>query len=127
MEITILEDDEAYWQDWDLIGMKLGVHINKFCDLDDFQENMDVSKICNQVGIFVDYDLGEYDAMTVNVADVIRKSYNYQGPIYLMSLLDEFQPDHEKEYKNYYRDRLDKKEDLKLERVERISSLLGIS
>lgn len=126
-EITIIEDDEAFWSDWKLIAEVLNLGINIYSGFDEFESNFHRDGIKKQIGIFVDYDLGGYNAFSANISQKLRSTFQYKGPLILISIFDKFVDEHEAIYKSYYDFRLDKKEALKLEKVHLIKEILGIT
>ena len=126
-EIIVIEDDEVYWMDWKVIGKLLNLKLNLYHDLEDFEENFNLNTMANQKAIFVDYDLGRYNAIKINIGKIIKEKYNYDGPIVLMSILDSFIEHEENTYREYYSQKMDKKEDLKIENIKKIKNILGIS
>jgi len=126
-EITIIEDDEAFWSDWSLIAELLNLKLNVYSGFDELEHNFRKNEICKQIGIFVDYDLGSYNAFSANISQKLREDFQYKGPLVLISIFDQFANEHESTYKQFYDVRLDKKEVLKIDNIHIIRGILGVA
>lgn len=126
-EITVIEDDELFFPDWELVGKTLNIKVNIFRGLDEFEQFFDFGLLNKQLGFFIDYDLGTYDSITVNIAKRLKNKYEFSGPVSLITIYDTLKKNHDMIVDEYYDFKLDKKEDLKIKNIDKIKTILGIS